>query len=139
MKPLMLAAVCQIVYATFNVVIVDGQPNQSPLLRIWLFHTGAAIVALPMVFMVPRASILPINWWACLGGAALIIAADVLYFSAYKLGGNIVTITPLIVLVPFFSYWLKFALGGPRPSLQQIGGMALLGVGLVLVLRQPSQ
>lgn len=138
MKPLVLASVCQIVYATFNVVIVDGQPNQSPLIRLWLFHAAAAVLALPLLLTVPRTTMLPINWWACAIGAVLLIAGDLLYFSAYKYGGNVATITPLIVLMPFFSFWLRFALGGPRPTMQQLTGMVLIAAGLGLVLRQPN-
>lgn len=138
MKLILLALFGIILYAILNTIIEIKLKH----LQTFSLMCGLYIVLLPaatIIYMTrkhfdPSISLPSGNtWWIVAGIALMYILADYLYFGSLLKGGNVVTITTLLVLMPVISGIIKFVWVKESPSPYHISAIIFATIAVILV------
>jgi drug/metabolite transporter (DMT)-like permease len=71
--------------------------------------------------------------WIVVGVALMFLLADYLYYGSFSRGGNVVTITTLLVLMPVISGIIKFVWVKESPSPYHISAIIFATIAVILV------
>lgn len=143
MKTVIFVVIAAVVYAIQNVILEQKMSKYSqpailvyfyllmlPVVCIWLLQmklTHQPIVA-------PTGTMI----WLALGLGAMYLIADACYLTAFTLGGNVITITTILVMMPVVASAIKFVWTGSLPNSYQVVGY-LAAVAAVLLMAKGSK
>ncbi len=141
MKSVLLALGATFLYAIYNVVLEKRLAKISPLANVLFLIIGmliAIVVALPFrsklgveFSNLPKGN----DWLVIFMTGFLILLADLLFYQAYHSEGSLMTITPIVIMMPVFACVMKMLIDGTKPTIHHMIGWAL-AAGAVLVISQ---
>jgi len=140
MKIVLFAAMAVFLYALQNVLLEQKLANFNTAPILVYVYTAAFPLALVRFgylkatgqsIRVPSGMALAI---ALLAGVMLFFA-DLLYVGAYTSGGNLMTITTIVVLFPAFASLIRYFWVGGLPNRYQAAGYILAALAVLLVAK----
>jgi len=139
MKSIIFTCIAVGFYAITNIVFEQKLVRYSIGAIMTHFSIGTLICSLAMLIWekTTQSSALPPKTEIPLicGVAILFFLADYFYIGAYKLGGNVFTITTIFVTFPAFAALIKFLWIGSLPNIYQIAGYCLAVISVFLFVK----
>lgn len=123
-SPLFLIVLGMFFYATQNVLIEKYFKGVSPVVNIFMYGIGLFVLSSSVLYMRPfRMEItfpVGMQFVAIAVGCILVFGGDFLVFRSYNIGGSASLITTAVATLPVFASLVKWASGGPKPTLSHI-------------------
>lgn len=132
-----LVVACALGWAGFDVARKALVARIPPLALMFLLAIGQAPL-LALWWAVEGGGFGPGYAWPAAGSVALNVVANVAFIYAFKLSPLSVTV-PLLSLTPAFTALFAIPLLGEVPSAAQVGGIALVVAGALLLNRGPGE
>lgn len=142
-SPLFLIVLGMFLYATQNVLIDRYFKNVTPVVNILAYSIG--LFAMSLIVLYTRPFKMEVTFPAGAQFIAIAVACilvffgDFLTFRSYNLGGSLPLITTAVATFPVFASLVKWASGGPRPTLAHVCAWILVAAALYLIGRAESQ
>lgn len=143
MKTVAYALAALFLYAIANTIIEKKLGNISPLANTTCFYLGLLLVSAPLVIfrqqigftlVMPERSHI---WLLALCGG-LFFFADLAWFQAYHTkGGNLEQVTTAYLAFPLFIAFFNAISDGKLPTKSDIASWIIVGIGLIVSIRQP--
>ncbi|HLC44970.1 MAG: hypothetical protein A2722_01280 [Candidatus Doudnabacteria bacterium RIFCSPHIGHO2_01_FULL_50_11] len=73
--------------------------------------------------------------WITMGLGVVYFFADYFYLGAFTSGGDVMTISSIILIVPAVAALIKFLWVGGYPNMYQIAGYVLIAIAMVLITK----
>ena len=142
MKVVFFALAALFLYAIANTIIEKKLGNISPLANTTCFYLGLLAVSAPLVLFrnqiglkltMPSAS----HFWLLALCGALFFFADLAWFQAYHGGGRLEQVTAVFLAFPILIALINAIAGGSLPTKSDIMSWVIVGIGLIVSIRQP--
>lgn len=140
MKSILFALLALFLFAVQNVILEQKLAKYTAETLLVYFY----LIMLPLAFLllayarITNQTIEPPFGNAVLivlGTGLILFLANFFYINAYTSGGNLLTITTIVILFPVFASVIKFAWVGGLPNLYQIGGYILAVAAVFLTIK----
>lgn len=141
-SPLFLILLGMFLYATQNVLIERYFKSVTPMIIIFAYSIGLFALSSAVLYTRPfqMEITLPVGmqFVAIVAACILVFCGDYLVFRSYHIGGSVPLITTAVATLPVFASLVKWASGGPRPTLAHVAAWVLVAVALYLIGRAES-
>ena len=140
MKSYIYALIGTVMYAVTGVVIEQKLEKFNTTALVLLFTLPMIPIAL-VVLWFQKASNHKIDFpagsalWIVMALGVIYFFADYFFLGAYTAGGNVVTISTILLIAPAVAAIIKYFIDGGKPNLYQISGYALVVVAMILLAK----
>ena len=143
MKPIYHALISVVLYALHNVILEQKLSKYSTIILLIGFYSVMLPVAISHLYVLKSAGqsfLIPNNKTILLIASLALVyfVADYFFMSAYTNGGDILTITTIVIMFPIFASIIKFFWVGGVPNLYQVSGYVLAVISVILVTKGSS-
>jgi drug/metabolite transporter (DMT)-like permease len=143
MKPIIMAIVALFLYAFQNVFLEQKLAKFSVFVilsysyLIMLIISSSAWFLSVSVIDKTKQNLTPVGWEA---GAifflgVIFFVADSCYIGAYTNGGNVYTVTSIVIMFPIFASLIKLFWVGGLPNRWQVAGYILAVIATLMVIK----
>ncbi len=142
-SPIFLIVLAMFFYATQNVLIDRYFKNVTPVVNIFAYSIGLFAMSIVVLkvrpFNMEITAPVGMQFVAIAVACILVFFGDFLTFRSYNIGGPLPLITTAVATFPVFASLIKWAIGGPRPTMQHVFAWILVVAALYLIGRAESQ
>lgn len=140
MAPVAWISLAVISFSFQNVILDEKLKGYSALTMLIMFSVMAIPIAGLILFVsksVGHQHVMPtgsdLRWILAVG--LLVCIGQIFFLTSYTSGGDVITITMIVTLLPIGASIVKFCWVGGLPNMYQITGYILAFVAVLLILR----